>query len=110
MPKRKSSKKQRLEQANKDHEQWLKSMGYKGGKSLKGKHGRRMGIYELPNLREGLEIKSKTSDKIAGNGNQKKSQTYTGDYIKGITTTHKSNLMPVTSREQAVEASQMRRN
>lgn len=110
MPKRKSSKKQRLEQANKDHEQWLKSMGYKGGKSLKGKHGRRMGIYELPNLREGLEIKAKTSDKIAGNGNQKKSQIYTGDYIKGITTTHKSNLMPVTSREQAVEASQMRRN
>lgn len=110
MPKQSKTKTQRLAQAKKEHEQWLASMGYKGGKSLRGKHGRRVGVYELPNLREGLENLPKTSDRVAGNGNKKDSQKYTGDYIMGIATTHKSNLVPITNKEQAIQASQMRRN
>ena len=110
MPKRKLSKKQRLQNVKSSHEEWLASMGYKGGKSLRGKHGRRKGIYDLPDLREGVENTVKTSDTVAMNGNKKESQKYTGDYIKGIATTHKSNLMPVTSKEQAIDASKMRRN
>lgn len=110
MPKRDLNKSQRLVIAQKEHEEWLASMGYKGGKSLRGKHGRRVGIYSLPNLREGLKPMPATSDQVAGNGNKKESQKYTGSLIKGIATTHKSNLIPITNREQAIQASQMRRN
>lgn len=37
------------------------------------------------------------------------SKTYTGTYIIGISTTHKSNAVPVTSKEQATDISRMRR-
>ena len=110
MPKRAITKAQRLEIAQKEHEEWLASMGYKGGKSLRGKHGRRIGIHQLPNLLDGLNTMPATSDQVAGNGNKKESQKYTGSLIKGIATTHKSNLIPITNREQAIQASQMRRN
>ena len=110
MPKRALNKSQRLEIAKKEHEEWLASMGYKGGKSLRGKHGRRIGIHQLPNLLDGLNTMPATSDQVAGNGNKKESQKYTGSLIKGIATTHKSNLIPITNREQAIQASQMRRN
>ena len=110
MPKRATTKAQRLEIAQKEHEEWLASMGYKGGKSLRGKHGRRIGVYALPNLRDGLKQMPPTSDSVAGNGNKKEAHKYTGTLIKGIATTHKSNLVPITSKEQAIQASQMRRN
>lgn len=110
MPKRSKNKKQRLKDAEKAHEEWLASMGYRGGKSLRGKHGRRVGVYDIPNLQEGLRSMPATSDIVAGNGNKKETHKYTGNYIKGIATTHKSNLVPITSKEQAVQASQMRRS
>jgi len=110
MPKRKTSKAQKLQSAKAQHEAWLASMGYKGGKSLRGKHGRRKGIYELPDLQKDLRPMPATSDKIAGNGNKRESQKYTGDYVKGIATTHKSNSVPITSREQAIQVAQMRRS
>lgn len=48
---------------------------------------------------------------IPGNGTAKQQpQQYTGNYIIGIATMHKSNLVPVTNKEQATEAAQMRRN
>jgi len=34
---------------------------------------------------------------------------YTGTLIKGIATMHKSNAVPVTSREDAIAVSNMRR-
>jgi hypothetical protein len=34
---------------------------------------------------------------------------YTGNYIKGIAVMHKSNSVPITSREQAEDISKMRR-
>ena len=103
------SKEQRLAQAKKDHEEWLKSMGYKGGKSLRGKNGRRMGVNSLPNLRDGLADLPPTSDSVCSNGSKRESVKYTGTLVKGIPTLHKSNAIPVTSGEQAIEVSQMRR-
>ena len=61
-----------------------------------------------PYRRETPNIPSKND--IGGTAARKEPQQYTGDYIIGIATTHKSNLMPVTSKKQAVEASTMRRN
>lgn len=107
MPKAKISQAERRKKAMEEHEAWLKSMGYKGGKSLKGKHGRRIGIYSIPDYSVGPRV---TSDKICTNGNKKESVKYTGTYIQGIATMHKSNAVPVSSREQAIEVSQMRRS
>jgi len=43
-------------------------------------------------------------------GTRKESPKYTGTYVKGISTMHKSNAVPIVSEEQAKEHSQMRRN
>ena len=83
------------------HEAWLASIGVKTRTKLKG--------VEHVNLREGLGEKIKLSDNIAGNGTKKDANVYTGDYIKGIATMHKSNAVPITSREQAIDSANMRR-
>jgi len=44
-----------------------------------------------------------------GNAGRTEIPEYTGTYIKGISVTHKSNLVPVTSSEQARDISRMRR-
>ena len=44
-----------------------------------------------------------------GNASKTEIPEYTGTYIKGISATHKSNLVPVTSSEQARDISRMRR-
>ena len=106
MPKAKISQAERRKQALKEHEDWLKSMGYQGGKSLKGKYGRRIGIYSIPDYSTGPRV---TSDTVCSNGNKRESVKYTGTYLQGIATMHKSNAIPVSSREQAIEVSQMRR-
>ena len=41
---------------------------------------------------------------------RKEPQRYTGTLIKGITTMHKSNAVPIIDEKQAIEISQMRRN
>jgi hypothetical protein len=61
-------------------------------------------------LRLGITENAKLSNGIAGNGTKKDANVYTGDYIIGITTTHKSNLQPITSKQQAVDSANMRRN
>lgn len=109
MPKSKQSKKERLDQAKREHEEWLKSKGYNGGKSLRDKHGRRIGINDVPDLRDGLRNVPPTSDAICSNGNKRESVKYTGTLTKGIATMHKSNAVPITSGEQAIEVSSMRR-
>ena len=37
-------------------------------------------------------------------------KTYTGTLVKGISTMHKSNAVPIIDQEQATEIAQMRRN
>ncbi len=46
-----------------------------------------------------------------GVGNARRSEIpeYNGDYIKGIATMHKSNLVPITNGDQAKDISRMRR-
>jgi len=40
-------------------------------------------------------------------GNRRESQQYTGDYVIGIATLHKSNAVPVTNQKYAQEISEM---
>ncbi len=92
----------RMLEAQARHEKWLESMGIKGRTKLKG--------VEHVNLRDGLSENAKLTNGIAGNGAKKAANVYTGDYILGIATMHKSNAVPITSKEQAVDSATMRRS
>ena len=98
----KKKQNKRMLEAQARHEKWLESIGVKGRTKLKG--------VEHVNLRDGLSENAKLTNGIAGNGAKKAANVYTGDYIMGIATMHKSNAVPITSGEQAIEVSQMRRN
>ena len=78
----------------------LKKVGYKGGGDYRA---------PMPSYSENSST-IKTSDAIPGNGAKTKANEYTGDYIIGIGTMHKSNMVPVTRKEDAVEMAKMRRS
>lgn len=105
----KKSKSKKLEQARADHEAWLKTMGV--GKSVlpTNKQGKRVGLNEIPDYQSSKPAVA-LSNKVAGHGPARQEQKYTGTLIKGVATMHKSNAVPISSREQAIEVSTMRRN
>jgi|SaaInl33SG_5_DNA_1037386.scaffolds.fasta_scaffold07455_2 hypothetical protein len=59
-----------------------------------------------PYRRETPEYPS-CSNNIAGFAPRKESPKYTGTLIKGVATMHKSNAVPIISKEQATDISQM---
>ena len=63
---------------------------------------------DVPYRRETKEYPS--YDSFKGSTARKESQTYTGSYIIGIATMHKSNLVPITSKDAAKDAATRRRN
>ena len=83
------------------HEAFLKKMGVKGKASDYRS--------EIPVYREAGNSSAHTSDAIPGNGSKVKANQYTGDYIIGIGTMHKSNSVPVTRKKDAKEMARMRR-
>lgn len=98
-------------QAQADHDKWLRKMGVHPEQLAEKKANRKdVKNVDVPSYAGRNTNTVRTSDNVAGVAPKKDRQQYTGDYIIGIATTHKSNLMPVTSRKQAVEASTMRRN
>ncbi len=105
--KQKKSNSKRLAKAQEEHEAWLKSMGVGKSQLPVDKKGRRLGIYDIPDYSTGPRM---TSDRVAGNGNKREAQKYTGTYIIGAATMHKSNCVPITNKQQAIEVSQMRRS
>lgn len=88
-----------------DHDKWLLSMGVKLNKPKRPKKG----IYDIPDYKKNLRTSPRTSDTI-GNGTAKTANKYTGNVVTGIATMHKSNAVPVTNRQQAIDISNMRRN
>lgn len=102
---------QRDRVAKADHDKWLRKMGVHPDQ-LEEKKAKRVNINTstVPSYACDNTNRVPTSDKIDGVAPQKEVQKYTGDYIKGLVTTHKSNIVPITSKKQAIEASQMRRN
>lgn len=59
--------------------------------------------------RDNLNIPSRTCISSGNETAQRNGLKYTGTLIKGISITHKSNLVPVTSQEQAIDIAHMRR-
>lgn len=107
--KQKKSNSKKLEKSKQEHEAWLKSLGVGKSKLPVDKKGKRVGLYDLPNLKEDLRVSVKTSDTV-GNGAARETKVYTGTLIKGIATMHKSNAVPIIDKNQAIEVSTMRRN
>ena len=59
--------------------------------------------------REELQQYPSRDDGTAGATPRREPQKYTGTFVKGIATMHKSNAVPVTSDEQAIDLARMRR-
>ena len=57
---------------------------------------------------DGVTYQSVDSDGI--NTAMPEKKTYTGTLIKGLATTHKSNIVPVISQEEMIDIANMRRN
>ncbi len=107
--KQKKSNSKKLEKSKQEHEAWLKSLGVGKSKLPVDKKGKRVGLYDLPNLKEDLRVSVKTSDTV-GNGSAREEKKYTGTLIKGIATMHKSNAVPILNKQEAIDVSTMRRN
>lgn len=56
---------------------------------------------------EAKRYPSCTTSPTKTDGRKKESQQYTGDYVIGIATMHKSNAVPVTNKKYATEISEM---
>lgn len=84
-----------------EHEKFLKKMGVGNTKSN----------YRYPKPDLSVKKMPVTSNKICPNGLAKETETYTGNEIAGIVTTHKSNLMPIRkdNKNAAIDAANMRR-
>jgi hypothetical protein len=58
-------------------------------------------------IREGIKYYSEGNS--VGSASAKAPSVYTGTYITGVAVMHKSNSVPITSQEQAIDIANMRR-
>jgi hypothetical protein len=65
--------------------------------------------FKKPYQREVADIPSLNTTGKAHTG-KNDSAKYTGNLVKGICQTHKSNAVPIINQEQAIQIAQMRRN
>ena len=107
--KSKIKKKPGWKQREEEHRQWLIRMGIDPDKKPQKKKAEPYKPTRDPYRRETADYPS-LSNSMRGSTAKKESQKYTGDYIIGLATTHKSNIVPISSKKQAEEAAQMRRN
>lgn len=110
---KKRRKNKRQLDAEAQHEKWLKKNGLDTAslreKLPHDKKGRRLGVYSAPNLTEDVRV-GQSQSKAVGTGYSKGENKYTGTLVKGIATMHKSNAVPVISKEDAIDIANMRRN
>ena len=58
-------------------------------------------------VRRETDIKYPSRDDSIGSTPRREPQQYTGTFVRGIATMHKSNAVPVTSDQQAVDIARM---
>lgn len=74
-----------------------------------------LGVEKLPSLQYSPRVGADATRNIESlrthhsSTERKEPMKYTGTLVKGIAVTHKSNLIPITSKEQAEEVARMRR-
>lgn len=105
---RKQSKRKSLQKAKDEHAKFLANMGLD---NVTHRAARRRSVTASVSsdryYRSGNNVP--TSDRIHAAAGRSENE-YTGTLIKGISTMHKSNSVPVINKEQAIEINQMRRN
>ncbi len=109
------SKRKSLLQAKAEHDKWLRARGVHPDQlkavlphTVKGK---RLGVGPMPDYKSHQgERTITTSDRVVGDTTKKQGNTYTGDYIVGVATMHKSNLVPVNKDQDAKDYATMRRS
>lgn len=107
--KQKKSKSKRLQQAQSDHEAWLKSIGVGKVKLPTDAKGKRVGLNKIPDYSTGPRM---TGDNVAAHGTAKERTKYTGSEIAGVVLNHKSNYEPVRkdNMQAAIDSAKMRRS
>ena len=91
--------------AQAEHDKWLKARGVHPDQ-LKNKSkdsGNKVPVYSNSNS-------IPTSNYVGRVATKKTANEYTGDYITGIATMHKSNIVPVNKDTNVVDYATMRRN
>lgn len=108
--KRKQKKKPGWKEREAEHRAWLIKMGIDPDAKPKKKEFVPYEPKESSFRRETKNYPSRTSDSVPANGERKEQQVYSGDYIVGIATMHKSNLVPVGRGDDPKNFATMRRN
>lgn len=104
--KRKTKRTPGWQKAEAEHNAWLRKMGVHPDQ-LKGKE--KSSGASIPNYAE-TRFSVPTSDRIVPIAGKRKAQEYSGDYIVGLATMHKSNTVPVGRSDSPEIYAQMRRN
>ena len=102
---RKQAKQPGWEKAQAEHDAWLKKMGVHPSQ-LKGKE--KSSGNSIPDYRS-TRPTIPTSDRIGPIEGKRKVQEYSGDYVVGLATMHKSNIVPVGRGNNAEDYAKMRR-
>jgi hypothetical protein len=108
--KRKQNKKPGWKQREAEHRAWLIKMGINPDAKPKKKEFVPYEPKESSFRRETKNYPSRTSDCVPESGTKKESPVYSGDYIVGIATMHKSNIVPVGRGDDPKHFATMRRN
>ena len=94
--------------AKQEHEAWLRKRGLHPDQLSTKKKESPLHHDSVPDYTYTSRKTIPTSDKV-GNGLAKEAKVYTGNNLLGIATMHKSNMVPVFRKEDAIAISQMRR-
>ena len=103
------------QRAKDEHDKWLRKRGVhpdqiKAALPHNAK-GKRLGVGPMPDYKSHQGTRTaNTSDTIVAITPVKRTNTYTGDFIVGVATMHKSNLVPVNRNQDAGDYATMRRN
>jgi hypothetical protein len=110
--KSKPKKKPGWQKAEAEHREWLLKHGIDPDVKVKRKREFVLltSAKQEPYRRETPHYPSHASSSIPDAGTKKESLKYTGDYIIGIATMHKSNLVPVGRGDNPKDYATMRRN
>ena len=87
------------------HDAWLKKMGVHPSQLKHKEKSSGSSIPDYSSTRSAIP----TSDKVLPIAGKRKVQEYSGDYIVGLATMHKSNIVPVGKGNSAEDYAKMRR-
>ena len=103
--KKKPFRKPGWQKAQAEHDKWLRSMGAHPDQ-IKSKP-KSSGL-KVPNYKTERQVE--TSNYVGKITSKKTANEYTGDFITGIATMHKSNMVPVNKNTKGSDYATMRRN